>query len=122
MRFVQLPRATFSAQVEAAGIATEAVPLDIETASAAQLHNLSIVKKLQDKYSGIMVNRLPKQMFSLDFERDIIPAEEKLINDYGFMKEEISFIMRYNPKFILVGNLQQSDSFGIKALKNFLVD
>jgi hypothetical protein len=122
MRFVQLPRATFSAQVEAAGIATEAVPLDIETASAAQLHNLPIVKKLQDKYSGIKVNRLPKQMFSLDFERDIIPAEEKLINDYGFMKEEISFIMRYNPKFILVGNLQQSDSFGIKALKNFLVD
>jgi hypothetical protein len=41
-------------------------------------------------------------MFGLDFERDIIPAEEKLINDYGFLLEEIKFVMRYNPKFILL--------------------
>lgn len=37
----------------------------------------------------------------LDFEKDIAPAEKKLIEEYGFVKEEIDFIMKYKPSFIL---------------------
>ncbi len=78
------------------------VPLNLETATAAELHNSPIARKLKERYTGLKVSRLPKAMFGLDFERDIIPAEEKLINDYGFLLEEIKFVMRYNPKFILL--------------------
>jgi hypothetical protein len=39
-------------------------------------------------------------------------AEDRLINEFGFLKEEIAFIMRYNPKFILV----DSEKTGIKTL------
>lgn len=45
-------------------------------------------------------------------------AEDRLINEFGFLKEEIAFIMRYNPKFILV----DSEKTGIKTLKSFFVD
>jgi hypothetical protein len=37
----------------------------------------------------------------LDLERDIIPQEEKLISEYGFLKEEVNFVVRYNAKFVL---------------------
>lgn len=52
------------------------------------------------------MTRLPKQVYSLDFERDILAAEEKLINEYGFLREEVNFVMRYTPKFILMGDIQ----------------
>ena len=52
-------------------------------------------------------------MLSLDFDRDILPNEEKLINTYGFLLEEVKFIMKYNPKFILPGEDLQ---VGIKVL------
>jgi len=54
-----------------------------------------------------------------DIERDLAPAEDKLISTYGFLKEEISFVMRYNPKFIL---FESTPDIGIKTLSKFLVD
>jgi hypothetical protein len=54
-------------------------------------------------------------VYRLNFDRDIIAAEEKLINEYGFLREEINFIMKYNPKFILLGGDKQEEE-GIKAL------
>jgi hypothetical protein len=80
-----------------------------------QDHLSEIAKKLRERYPGVKASRLPKAIFTFDFERDIIPAEEKLINTYGFLKEEINFIMRYNPKFILgVSDIEQDT--GIKVL------
>ena len=52
-------------------------------------------------------------------DRDIAAAEETLINQYGFLKEEVKFIMRYNPKFILLGGDRKT---GISVLKSFFVD
>jgi hypothetical protein len=60
-----------------------------------------IVKKLKTRYPGIKKNRLSKAFLAMDIDRDIVPAEEKLISSYGFLKEEVNFVMRYNPKFIL---------------------
>lgn len=116
-RFLALPRANFS--VEAAGIATEQepVPIDLGSASKVEMHNLPVIKAMRQRYPGLKVNRLPNQVFTLDFERDVVAAEEKLIAEYGFLKEEVSFVMRYNPKFILL-----QEGSGIKALKAFLVD
>jgi hypothetical protein len=52
-------------------------------------------------------------------DRDIIPSEEKLINTYGFLKEEVNFVMRYNPKFIL---FEKTPDMGIKTLEAFFVN
>jgi hypothetical protein len=49
----------------------------------------------------------------MDIDRDIIPAEEKLISTFGFLKEEVNFVMRYNPKFIL---FEQTQDSGLKTL------
>jgi mTERF len=54
----------------------------------------------------------------MDLERDIVPAEEKLINEYGFLKQEVNFVIRYNPKFIVL----DSKESGINVLKSFFVD
>lgn len=101
-RFVAISRATFS--VDAAGIAIdqEQVPIDLASASKIEMQNLPVIKAMRQRYPGLKVNRLPNQVFTLDFERDVVAAEEKLISEYGFLKEEVSFIMRYNPKFILL--------------------
>ena len=37
----------------------------------------------------------------MDFENDILKAEEKLISEFGFVKEEINFLMKHKPTFIL---------------------
>lgn len=62
---------------------------------------------------------MSKAFLGLDIDRDIIPAEEKLISTYGFLKEEVNFVMRYNPKFIL---FEQTADTGIKNLQSFFVD
>lgn len=75
---------------------------------------------MRERYPGIKIVRLSRAVYNLDFEREVIGAEEKLINEYGFLKEEINFIMRYNPKFILVDQ-QSEDGHGIKAMRKLLV-
>ena len=97
-----------------------AAPLDVDNATPAELHNSDLAKKLRERYPGLKVNRLPKAVFRMDIERDVIPAEEKLINEYGFLKEEVNFIMKYNPKVILLGGVNQ-DKEGINALQQFFV-
>lgn len=62
---------------------------------------------------------MPQAFLSMDIDRDFLPAEEKLISSYGFLKEEINFVMRYNPKFIL---FEQTPKSGIKTLQAFFVD
>jgi hypothetical protein len=47
------------------------------------------------------MRKFPTRILKLSFENDILPAEQKLINQYGFLKEEINFIMKYKPSFIL---------------------
>ena len=70
----------------------------------------------------IKFNRVSTAIFKLDFERDIVASEEKLINEFGFLKEEVNFVMRYNPKFILLGETPQTKGTGINVLKKFFVD
>ena len=69
----------------------------------------------------IKLSKFPERVYDLEFERDILPAEEKLIKDYGFVKEEINFIMRYKPSFILFEQDSPNDG-GLKALVKFFVD
>lgn len=78
------------------------MPIDVEKATPAELHTSEMAKKIRERYPGVKVTRLPKVIYTLNFDRDIVPAEERLINEYGFLKEEINFVMKYNPKFILI--------------------
>ncbi len=84
------------------------VPLDVDKATPQELHQSPIARKLRERYPNIKIARLQKVFYTLDLDRDIVPQEEKLINEYGFLKEEINFIMRYNPKFILPEQYQAS--------------
>jgi len=34
------------------------------------------MKKLREKYPGIKASRVPKALYTMDIERDIVPAEE----------------------------------------------
>lgn len=68
----------------------------------------------------IKISRFPTRIYELDFEKDILVAEQKLINEYGFLKEEINFIMKYKPSFILFE--QDSQKTGLKSLVNYLVE
>ena len=58
---------------------------------------------------------------NLDFDKDVLPAEEKLISQFGFLKEEVNFIMRYNPKFILLSENQRTRDIGIEAMHKYFV-
>lgn len=62
---------------------------------------MPIVKAMIKNFPGIKMSRFPLRVAELDFEKDIAPAEKKLIDEYGFVKEEIDFIMKYKPSFIL---------------------
>ena len=88
---------------------------------SASLTPASITDKLREHYPGLKTSRLPLALLNLDFDKDILPAEEKLISQYGFLKEEVNFIMRYNPKFILLGENQKTRDIGIEAMHRYFV-
>lgn len=66
------------------------------------------------------MSRFPNRVLDLDFERDILGAEQKLIKEYGFLKEEINFIMKHKPTLILFE--QGSDENGLKGMIKFFVN
>ncbi len=72
------------------------------------------------RFPELKMRRFPTRCNNLSFERDIIPAEEKLINTYGFLKEEINFVMKYKPSFILFE--KERDNEGFKGLHRFFVE
>ena len=49
-----------------------------------ELNSYEIVKKMKAHYPGLKVGRFPRKALNLDFERDILPAEKKLTEEYGF--------------------------------------
>jgi hypothetical protein len=56
----------------------------------------------------------------MDFEKEILPAERRLIDEFGFVKEEINFIMRYKPTFILFE--KEGEREGMLLLHKFFVE
>jgi hypothetical protein len=56
---------------------------------------------MKKHYSGLKMKKMPLSLLKYDFEKDILPAEERLINEFGFLKEEIDFVMKKKGKFIL---------------------
>jgi hypothetical protein len=60
-----------------------------------------IARKMRQHFAGIKSRKFPLRCLQMDFEKEILPAEKRLIDEFGFVKEEINFIMRYKPTFIL---------------------
>jgi hypothetical protein len=56
---------------------------------------------MKEHFPQIKTSRFPTRVYNLDFEKDILTAEKKLIDEYGFAKLEIDYIMKYKPAFIL---------------------
>lgn len=61
---------------------------------------------MKEHFPGLKLNKFPRRVLKLDFEKDILPAEKKLIEEYGFLKEEVNFIMKYKPTVILLDHLK----------------
>jgi hypothetical protein len=61
-----------------------------------------IVSKMKEHFPQLKSKRFPTSAIGLDFEKDILASEQKLIETYGFKKEEINFVMKYKPSFILL--------------------
>ena len=55
----------------------------------------------------------------MDFEKDILKVEEKLISQYGFLKEEINFIVKKKPTFIILDSDIRNP--GIQTLDHFFI-
>lgn len=108
-----------TATIKQAAVHNEILESTADEVLSSEGREPEIVSKLKSRYQGIKRNRMPKAFLTMDIERDFVPAEEKLINTYGFLKEEVNFVMRYNPKFIL---FDQTTESGIKTLQSFFVD
>ncbi len=80
---------------------------------------MPIVKAMMQHYPGIKMKRFPLRCAELDFEKDILPAENKIIEEYGFVKEEVNFIMKYKPSFILFE--QEGENTGLKMIHSVIV-
>ena len=65
------------------------------------------------------LSRFSRRALALDFEKDILPLEQRLINEYGFVKEEVNFMVRHRPSIIL---LDQEKDVGIPVLHRFFVE
>ena len=81
---------------------------------------LEIQNKMKKHFPLIKLRRFPTRIYELDFDKDILGAEQKLISEYGFLKEEINFIMKHKPSFILFE--QDSEKTGLRSLVNYLVE
>lgn len=79
---------------------------------------LPIVDKMKKHYPGIKAKNLPLSLMKYDFDRDILKAEQRLINEFGFVKEEIDYVMKKKAKFIL---FEKDDSEGFLLVHNFFV-
>lgn len=75
---------------------------------------------MKKHFPGLKMKRFPGRIYSLDFEKHILSAEKKLM-DYGFVKEEINFVMRYKPSFILFDH-DKSFKEGFNAMLRVFVD
>jgi len=110
---------TATSSAQSAGIPNTIIESTAEEIISGQGKEPEIISKLRSRYTGIKRSRISKAFLALDIDRDIVPAEEKLISAYRFLKEEVNFVMRYNPKFIL---FEQTAETGIKNLQSFFVD
>ena len=58
------------------------------------------IKQLADRYPGLKPIDVPQKLIDLSIE-EIQRLEQSLKSEFGFLKEEIRFVMRHKPSFIL---------------------
>ena len=63
------------------------------------------------------LSKFPRRALDLDFEKDILPNEQKMIDKYGFVKEEVNFIVKHRPSFII-----SNEEVGMDVLYRFFVE
>lgn len=72
-------------------------------------------------FPNFKLGKFPERCKTMNFERDILPAEAKLMQKYGFIKEEVNYIMRYKPTFILADQLEEKQE-GMNHIYKFFVE
>ena len=60
-------------------------------------------------------------MLSLDFEKDILTADQKMKEEWGFIDTEIQHIMKYKPTFLLYQEDYDRNKKGLLAVDEYFV-
>lgn len=61
-------------------------------------------------------------MLDLDFEKDLLVAHQKLLEEWGFTEKEIKHIIKYKPAFLLYQNDYDKKKQGLIAINEYLVN
>jgi hypothetical protein len=61
-------------------------------------------------------------MMNLDFEKDLLAADKKLKEEWGFMDLEIKHITKYKPAFLLYEEDYTRKKSGLLAVNEYLVN
>jgi hypothetical protein len=75
------------------------------------------IKQLADRYPGLRPIDVPQKLIDLSMD-DITNLESQLKKEFGFIKEEIRFVVRHKPSFLL---WQESQKTGMNILREFFV-
>ena len=74
-------------------------------------------KQLTNRYPGLKTVDVPQKLIDMSMD-EIVSLESQLKKDFGFIKEDIRFVMRHKPSFIL---WRESQKTGMNVLRDFFV-
>ena len=75
------------------------------------------IKQLADRDPGLRPIDVPQKLIDLSMD-EITNLEAQLKQEFGFIKEEIRFVVRHKPSFLL---WQETQKTGMNTLRDFFV-
>lgn len=56
--------------------------------------------QFKQHFKGFQAINYGPEIGGRDFEKEVLAAEKRVIEEFGFVKEEVDFIMRKKPSFL----------------------
>lgn len=75
------------------------------------------LRLLSERYPNLKPNQVPARLIEMSFD-EIESLEKQLLDKYGFASQELKFVMRHKPTFVLD---QDSEETGIKVVYDYFV-
>ena len=91
--------------------------MDLQTKSGSH----PTYQAFSEKYGHIKIKNFPGRMLNLDFEKDLLVADQKLQEEWGFIDSEIKHIIKYKPAFLLYQEDYDKKKQGLLAVNEYLV-
>jgi len=58
------------------------------------------LRQLSERYPNLKPNQVPARLIEMSFD-EIESLEKQLLDKYGFASQELKFVMRHKPTFVL---------------------